>query len=75
MRHTGLPYLLLFILLFIIGCDSDDGSEMALTANSFVAQKDDNLWEGIVALPFLGIYIQGFFKIKDRSRSSFSSPH
>ena len=50
MKHTRLPFLLLFILLFIIGCDSDDGSEMPLPANSFVAQKDEDLWEGITEL-------------------------
>tara|TARA_B100000949_G_scaffold214755_1_gene210503 strand:- start:7 stop:621 length:615 start_codon:yes stop_codon:yes gene_type:complete len=50
MTHTRLPYLFLFILLFIIGCDSDDGSEMPLPANSFVAQKDEDLWEGITEL-------------------------
>ena len=53
MKRIRLPYLCLFIVLFIFGCDSDDGSEITLSDNTFMAQKDDDLWEGITELQLI----------------------
>ena len=53
MRPIRFPYLFLLPLLFILGCDSDDGSEMPLAANTFVAQKDEHLWEGSTELQLM----------------------
>ncbi len=53
MKRIRLPYLFLFIVLFIFGCDSDDGSEIPLSDNTFMAQKDDDLWEGITELQLI----------------------
>lgn len=53
MIRMRLLYLLPFILLFILGCDTDDGSEITLTENTFVAQKDDVLWKGRTELQLM----------------------
>lgn len=49
----SLSYLFLFNLLSIIGCSSDDGSDIPLAENTFEAQKDDVLWEGSTELQLM----------------------
>lgn len=43
-------FLLLLTLPVFLGCDSDDDSLPSLEANTFISQKDDNLWEGTTDL-------------------------
>ncbi|MEQ5789736.1 hypothetical protein J4E06_01655 [Muricauda sp. NFXS6] len=49
----SLSYLFLFTLLSILGCSSDDGSDIPLAENTFEAQKDDVLWEGSTELQLM----------------------
>ena len=49
----SLSYLFLFSLLSILGCSSDDGSDIPLAENTFEAQKDDVLWEGSTELQLM----------------------
>ncbi|MEC3963904.1 DUF6252 family protein [Flagellimonas halotolerans] len=53
MRRIKFQYLLILLVLFTIGCNSDDDSLPTLGENTFVAQKDENLWEGSTELQLM----------------------